>query len=106
MITKKICDFWTDQLPIGWREITEEMFDRILEIVNNDPDTYADWCIMDCKEKYGSGRLYLNYINDEIDTIIHDWEERTGDTCVNCGKPATHDTEGYILPFCDGCDNG
>lgn len=49
-------------------------------------------------------RWYDYYDNDEIwKEIIPKYERLSGETCINCGKPATCISAGWISPYCDDC---
>lgn len=55
------------------------------------------------KEKFGMLRIYLNYSNDEIDAVLDKYEDISYHTCINCGKPASKLSKGWICPYCDDC---
>ena len=63
------------------------------------------WRITDIKEKFGRFQLYCNYGSDELYKIINKYEELSWNTCINCGKPATHTSKGWISPYCGDCIN-
>lgn len=62
---------------------------------------------MQIKEKYGTLRLYSGSIPSEIYDELSDWEMKydklSSQICINCGKPATHMTTGWITYICDEC---
>ena len=60
--------------------------------------------ITDIKEKYGTLRWYDNGNTGSGYDIISKYARLSEDTCIKCGKPATHMTEGWIMPLCDECD--
>jgi hypothetical protein len=35
--------------------------------------------------------------------LLLQYEDISYHTCIDCGKPATKLSGGYILPFCDDC---
>ena len=39
----------------------------------------------------------------EIFEIIEKYENLSYHTCINCGKPATKISTGWICPYCDNC---
>ena len=50
-------------------------------------------------------RLYCNYGSPELYNIINKYENLSWNTCINCGKPATHTSKGWIAPYCEECVN-
>jgi hypothetical protein len=40
-----------------------------------------------------------------IQSIIKKYTEISKNTCIVCGKAATHMTAGYIVPLCDSCED-
>ena len=85
-------------IPDGWRK----------SVV---PKLVDDFVISDCKEKFGELRVYWYYENpidddllyDKIEEIIGKYELISRKTCVKCGRLATTQSRGWILPFCSGC---
>ena len=63
------------------------------------------WRITQIKEKYGTFRLYCNYGSPELYNIINKYESLSWNTCINCGKPATHTSKGWVAPYCEECVN-
>lgn len=63
-----------------------------------------EYRIMQIKEKYGFLHWYDAEGNIEImREIIPKYEELSYHTCINCGKPATKRSTGWICPYCDNC---
>lgn len=94
---------YLDEVPLGWRKITEDFLRKLADLIEKQKLQYEDFQILDIKEKFGEGRCYTNFSTTEVDELIDDWTSKTANTCVSCGKIATHCTSGYILPFCDKC---
>ena len=61
--------------------------------------------ITQLKEKWGMIRLYPNSYGDNVLKVIQKYEKLSWDTCVKCGKPATHTSRGWICPYCEDCVN-
>ena len=59
--------------------------------------------IMQLKEKWGRCQLYLNKYGDDVLKIINKYENLSWETCIECGKPATHTSIGWISPYCTEC---
>ncbi len=96
---------WLDELPVGWQiGFCEQMCDELMEALGG----YADErVILQTKEKFG--KLCVYYADcpgetyDKIESIISKYEDISEHTCVQCGKPSTKFTTGWILPVCDDC---
>ena len=100
-------------LPRGWvNSFVPQLKDELFHVLGQ----YAeDFCVLQCKEKYGKMRLYWHfpdrdYYTDEdydyleklcpkIEAIVNKYEAISGFTCVKCGAPATHFKDG--LPYCE-----
>jgi len=94
-----------DSMPVGWvKAFGEQMCEEIKQVLIQ-LGWMDEWYIVQLKEKFGAMRLYSNYTCEELDSIIDKYETISEKTCVRCGKPATHYTTGWILPFCEGCLN-
>lgn len=93
-----------DAMPDGWRKaFGEQMCEEIrAELVRvNYLDKYR---ITQIKEKYGSLRWYdLGCTERILHEIIPKYESLSVRTCIQCGKPATKISTGWISPYCDVC---
>ena len=92
-----------DSMPDGWRkafglQMCEELKQELIRINKID-----EFRIVQIKEKFGELRFYTNWVTDEIEAIINKYTELSRKTCINCGKPATVITTGWISPFCNDC---
>lgn len=96
-----------DEMPKGWADafgmqMLEEI--RALLIKGSFLDRYR---ITQIKEKYGSLRWYdtgvPTAIHDEFYACLRKYNDLSSRTCIDCGKPATKMSEGYICPYCDDC---
>jgi hypothetical protein len=100
---------WTeiDTMPYGWlKAFGMQMVEELKEvIISYKPGFLYKYTIIDIKEKYGGLRWYDNGATREMYDIIEKYENLSYETCIKCGKPATHMTEGWIAPLCDECDN-
>lgn len=94
-----------DAMPVGWNKaFGKEYLTDLKKQLKKDKMLYK-FRIMDLKEKYGSARLYINYGSKELYNIIDNYEKLSWNTCINCGKPATHTSKGWISPYCEDCVN-
>ena len=96
-------------IPDGWRKsIIPRLVDELVDVLGSHVD---DFIISYCKEKFGELRVYWYYENpidddllyDKIEEIIGKYELISRKTCVKCGRLATTQSRGWILPFCPGC---
>lgn len=92
-----------DAMPDGWRavfgeQLCEELREELIKV--NYLDKYR---IMQIKEKFGGLRWYDNGNTKEGYEILHKYEELSYKTCIDCGRPATKISVGWISPFCDKC---
>lgn len=99
------CSF---EVPKGWYGLIDEFC--------NDVEFYADALhikdkieFVQIKEKYGELRIYYQMfiedaeVEDTIDMLIADYNERARYTCAECGEKAVVRTVDYILPWCESC---
>ena len=54
------------------------------------------------KEKYGTLRLYAS-ATEEIEHVLEKYELLSQFYCINCGKPSTYRTKGWIEFYCEDC---
>ena len=59
--------------------------------------------ITQIKEKYGELRWYDYNSTHDVQEIIRKYEDISSRTCIDCGKPATKISKGWICPYCDDC---
>ena len=89
----------------GWyaafgEQFLKELGDAVKKLPKKDRRAFR---ITQIKEKYGELCVYANFGSNEIYDVIIKYEYLSYHTCINCGKPATKLTDGYILPYCDDC---
>lgn len=61
--------------------------------------------ITQIKEKYGTLRWYDFGAPETTFNVILKYCKLSGEICVRCGKPATHETYGWINYVCEKCLN-
>lgn len=94
-----------DAVEPGWNKaFGEQYLNDLKKQLKKDKMLYS-WRIMDIKEKWGYLNLYCNYGSEELYNIISKYESLSWDTCIKCGKPATHTSKGWISPYCEDCVN-
>ena len=90
-------------LEKGWAkafgyELICELRDALIEAV------YLDkYRITQIKEKYGTLRWYDFGAPEDVFKILMKYESLSYKTCIYCGKPATHETYGWINYVCEKC---
>lgn len=108
-----------DGVPDGWME---SFFPQLKDELFNALGAYADEIMFhQIKEKYGALRVYWNFPDRDyytekdnmdlkelvpvIQNIVKKYVDISENTCIVCGKTATHMTTGYIAPLCDSCED-
>lgn len=97
---------WYYCIPEGWRkafglQMIREINEALLR--NGGKKTRKAYDISDIKEKFGALRWYDNGAPNEVHNIIEKYAYISRYTCIDCGKPATVITTGWICPYCDDC---
>ena len=97
-------------IPDGWRKsIVPRLVNELVDVLGSHIN---DFIILDCKEKFGELRVYWynenplhndDLLHNKIEEIIGKYELISRKTCVKCGRFATTQSMGWILPFCSGC---
>lgn len=96
-----------DAMPQGWRKVFGlDMCKDIKRTLLKTGGRKAlhNYRIDQIKEKFGSLRWYDHNSTEEIwNNVIPKYEERSFKTCIDCGKPATCISTGWVSPYCDDC---
>ena len=92
-----------DAMPDGWRKAFGEQMCQEIKDELVKASALERYRIMQIKEKYGTLRWYDNFNTQKGYDIIHKYEALSARTCIQCGKPATRITTGWIAPYCDEC---
>ena len=96
-----------DALDKGWRlkfgkQLCKDIKKSLLK--EGGRRRLKDYRILQIKEKWGRLCWYACGDTSEImEKIIPKYEELSYHTCINCGKPATKRSTGWICPYCDDC---
>lgn len=92
-----------DAVEPGWNKaFGKQYLNDLKKQLKKDKMLYS-WRIKDIKEKWGHFILYYNYGSEELYNIISKYETLSWDTCIKCGKSATHTSKGWISPYCEEC---
>lgn len=84
-------------VPNGWESILRDGFEKMFNLG-------WDGNISQIKEKFGTLRLYTEcpaQIDDAIEDVIAEMEQKTSKVCNQCGEPATTTTKGWFTYVCD-----
>lgn len=94
-----------DAVEPGWNKaFGKQYLEDLKKQLKKDKMLYK-WRITQIKEKYGTFILYCNYGSPELYNIINKYESLSWNTCIQCGKPATYTSKGWIAPYCEECVN-
>ncbi len=83
----------------GWKQLLIPLLDYIHKY-NEDIDSDEHIRVTQIKEKFGTLRFYTNWSNDELDKLIQEAEDLSGETCETCGEPGTLNTQGWRFTAC------
>jgi hypothetical protein len=95
-----------DAMPTGWRkafgiQMCKEIRNTLL--CNGGLKALFRYRITQIKEKYGTLRWYDAGSCQDIFNIISKYEDMSSKICINCGKPATKISHGWISYYCSDC---
>lgn len=90
------------ELPEGWQNLFLDMCKDIKEPLEK-ANYLNKFRFTQIKEKYGSLRAYNNGCPEEVHDILLKYERLSRFTCNKCGRLATKESIGYILPYCKHC---
>lgn len=94
-----------DAVEPGWNKaFGKQYLEDLKKQLKKDKMLYK-WRITQIKEKYGKFILFYNYGSPELYNIINKYENLSWNTCIQCGKPATYTSKGWIVPYCEDCVN-
>lgn len=94
-----------DAVEPGWNKAFGKQYLKDLKKQLKKDKMLYSWRITDIKEKWGCLNLYCNYGSEELYSLISVYEDISWNTCIKCGKPATHTSKGWISPYCEECVN-
>lgn len=95
-----------DAMPIGWRkrfgiQFCKELKQAIKEAPSN--NYMKIFRIMQIKEKWGEFQCYVNYSSEGVSRVINKYGYISKFVCIDCGKDAVKQTQGWISPYCENC---
>ena len=89
-------------VPQGWTKLFLQMCEDIRQPLI-DADYLDKFRFSQVKEKYGSLCCYNFGCPKTVERILTKYEHISRYVCNVCGRPATYETSGYILPWCTDC---
>ena len=98
-----------DDIPNGWRlAFGDQMIEELSQLLKK-YNIEKEYCIIQIKEEFGGLRWYDNGFpkegSKEYFNWLHKYEDLSFKTCIECGKPATRISKGWISPYCSDCIN-
>jgi hypothetical protein len=78
----------------GWAPLVNRVFDKLESIKGTVK-------IVQVKEKYAGLRVYTDYSNKELDTVIREVERESFKMCEECGNPGKIRGKGWYYTSCD-----
>ncbi len=86
-----------DDVPEGWHGLLQELVEDLVRIG-------WDRRLRQVKSKFGSLRFYVNQRDDAVRDRINLAEERSAETCEDCGKRGTTLQENrWYATLCEDC---
>jgi hypothetical protein len=94
------------QHHIDWKEKQRDWAIRFNSTASSEdmrpiPDKILQVTVAQIKEKFGGLRFYYDGGDDTIRGMVTMAEAWAGNTCEDCGNPATKQTSGWIKNVCD-----
>jgi len=91
---------YLQRMPVGkgWHSLLQELFQQLF---NNQWQGH----LADCKEKFGTLRVYLEHSNEQCDAIVDRYEHRSAEICEFCGHASAviRTNRWWIKTMCDAC---
>jgi hypothetical protein len=90
----------------GWKNLLEPVFKQIHEnnveklLKSQNGETFFTQ-IRQVKEKYGTLRFYVDCGSDELYSLISEAEDKSAETCEQCGGPAKLRGHGWYYTACE-----
>ena len=79
----------------GWQGLVNELFDFAEK---------ENFQVTEVKEKFGSLRIYTDFLSEEQDKVLAELENRSFTMCEGCGVAAEAKTvRGWITVLCASC---
>lgn len=93
---------WLDTVPTGWKKLALELCSKLKQIIEEDHIT--DYVIHQTKEKWGELNWYYEGGNDRIRKVTSEYEQKSRNICIRCGKsPTKYTTRGWVTYICEDC---
>lgn len=90
-----------DAMPIGWRKAFGIQICKDIKAQLKKDHYLYKYRIMQIKEKWGELCWYDAGGSRKLHDIIQKYKALSYETCIECGKPATKMSGGWICPYCD-----
>lgn len=78
---------WGIECGVGWRGLLEDLFSTLEKAVKAKPKRECgDYRVTQCKQKFGSLRVYMSKLDPYMSAAIDDAVSRSLETCESCGS--------------------
>lgn len=84
---------------IGWYDILDGLFSKIKDL-GLPSGEYGPLKVDQIKEKFGTLRVYMNYYDERVESLIDAAEVESARTCEYCGKEGDLDSRGWWKTVC------
>lgn len=96
---------WYDCIPVGWRKafgirLCDDIVKAYVEETGSRKGMFENIVICEVKEKYGELRIYAS-APEKVQDVLLDYEKKSWDYCIECGKRADYQSVGWIMPLCE-----
>jgi ribosomal protein L37AE/L43A len=94
------------QCSDGWFDLVKELSLKLEKVINKLPGR-DNYYAVQVKEKFGTLRVYLSSVTNEINDIIYEYEEKSASICEECGQPGEpRETRNHwYYTACNKCHN-
>ena len=97
------CLCWGLEVGDGWFDLLKNLCEQIQ--VRCEQEGYTDIRVIQCKEKYGTLRFYVNHADDFIYDLIEVAQEKSSHVCEVCGskRGTLRSDHGWLSVRCKKC---
>jgi DNA-directed RNA polymerase subunit RPC12/RpoP len=90
----------------GWYDIVYRLSQTLERLIMLEPEEErTNYRMAQCKEKFGTLRVYMEGCTEEMAMAVHKAEADSAITCEDCGAPGKRKNGGWIRTLCDDCSD-
>lgn len=100
------CENFFIECKIGWYDLVDNLCSELTVILKEVPKTNEEeqFRCVQCKEKYGSLRVYVENATEKIYDAIEKFEQISRTTCERCGSRSEIFKKGmWLYNMCEEC---